>query len=250
MTPDLSPFLIIIIFAALALGGTLKGATGAGSPVVAVPVMAAFFDVRLAVVIMATPNLVTNLWQLLHYREFHLPDRFALKFAIAGGAGALLGTTMLATFPERFLSLLLASAVFAYVGLRLARPNFHLDFVRAKRLILPLGVGGGILQGAAGISAPVAVSFLNAMRLERPIFMVTISAFFSAMSLVQISTLFAYGLLNGKLLALSGVALIPLLCAMPLGALIARRMSPRFFDITILIFLSILGVRLAYTAIS
>ena len=59
-------------FAALALGGTLKGATGMGAPLIAIPVMTALFDVRLAVVVMLLPNLYTTLWQLLFFRA-HRP---------------------------------------------------------------------------------------------------------------------------------------------------------------------------------
>ena len=113
-----------------------------------------------------------------------------------------------------------------------------------------MGIGGGILQGAAGISAPIAVSFLNAMRLERPVFIVTVSTFFSAMSVGQLPALYAYGLLNAQLLALSAVSLIPMLGALPLGAYIAKRMSPRVFDLTILALLTVLGFRLIYTAMA
>jgi len=59
-------------FAALALGGTLKGATGMGAPLTAIPVMTALFDVRLAVVVMLLPNLYTTLWQLWIFRA-HRP---------------------------------------------------------------------------------------------------------------------------------------------------------------------------------
>ena len=58
-------------FAALALGGTLKGATGMGAPLIAIPVMTALFDVRLAVVVMLLPSLYTNLWQLWIFRAHH-----------------------------------------------------------------------------------------------------------------------------------------------------------------------------------
>ena len=48
------PLAILAVLTALALGGLVKGATGAGAPLVAVPVMAAFFDVRVAVAVMVT----------------------------------------------------------------------------------------------------------------------------------------------------------------------------------------------------
>lgn len=249
MMTDLDATAAVAILTALALGGLIKGATGAGAPVVAVPVMAAFFDVRLAVIVMVTPNLITNLWQLRQYRRAHLPNRFAWFFAVAGGAGAASGTLLLAWLPTRALSLLIAAAVLLYIGLRIARPGLRLAFATARRIVLPIGAAAGVLQGAAGISAPISVSFLNALRLERPAFIATISAFFVAMSVVQIPALFAFGLLTAERLSLSAMALVPLLVFMPVGAWLARRMSARTFDRIMLGLLTLLALRLAATAL-
>lgn len=248
--PTIDPLASLVIIAALALGGLLKGATGAGTPVVAVPVMAAFIDVRLAVVIMATPNLITNLWQLRTFRRDHLPANFALLFALAGGAGVVVGTALLANLPVRVLSLLLAVVVALYIALRLLRPDMRLGFERARRVVLPAGLAAGLLQGAAGISAPISVSFLNAMRLDRPVFIATISAFFVAMSAVQIIALFGYGLLTVERLALSAAALVPVLVFMPVGARLARWMSARTFDRVMLVLLAAMAVRLAWTGLT
>ena len=55
------PIIIIAIVIAFALGGILKGATGAGAPIITIPVMTAFYDVRIAVIIMVIPNFITNI---------------------------------------------------------------------------------------------------------------------------------------------------------------------------------------------
>jgi uncharacterized protein len=249
VTGGMDPVSILAILAALCLGGILKGATGAGTPVVAVPVIAAFLDVRTAVIIMVVPNLATNIWQQWQFRKHRLPNRFAAIYAAAGGVGALIGTTMLAVLPAKTLSLLLVAAVFAYVALRLARPAFQLAIEHASRIVLPMGIAGGILQGAAGISAPVTISFLNAMRLERPVFIATISAYFAVMTIMQIATMFAYGMLTPHLLGLGAAALIPILATIPLGAWIARHMSAQLFDRVILVLLTLLALRMLFGAL-
>lgn len=246
--PEIDLTALAVIFAALALGGALKGATGAGTPVVAVPVMAAFFDVRLAVVIMVTPNIVSNFWQTGAFWHQRLGQGFTLKFAVAGGMGAIAGTAFLATMPERVLTLLVAGAVVLYIGLRLARPDFRLAFDRANRLSLPAGLVAGILQGAAGISAPISVSFLNAMRLERPQFIATISTFFLVMSMAQLPAQMIAGLLTPQLFGLSIAALIPVFALMPVGAWLARKLSAEAFDKLMLVLLSLLAIRLIYAS--
>lgn len=247
--PDLDATSILLVALALAVGGAVKGATGMGSPLVAVPVMAALFDVRMAVVVMVMPNVFTNLWQLRQFRAHHLPRGFALKFAGGGALGIIAGTALLAALPGETLALVMALAVIAYIALRLAKPSFRLSEERAQPLATPVGMAGGVLQGMAGISAPAAVSFLNAMQLERPAFIVTISAFFSTISLMQVPALTYYGLLTWPLLGLSTLALAAQAAAMPLGQWAARYMSAQTFDRLILGMLTILAGQLLYTAL-
>jgi uncharacterized membrane protein YfcA len=241
----LDPSSYVAIFAALALGGVLKGATGAGVPVIAVPVIAAFVDVRFAVMVMVVVNLMTNTRQIWTFRDTRLPEGFALRFGLAGAVGALIGTGLLVWLPEEVLSAMLAGLVFAYIGLRLARPDFRLSMEVARRFVIPVGAIGGVFQGAAGISAPVSVSFLNAIRLERPVFIFTVSVFFVSMGVVQLPALLLSGLMTLPIFALSFLAIIPVIAFMPLGNWLGQRASPQVFDRVILVFLSVLAVRLA-----
>ena len=248
MTP-LDPVAVAAITVALALGGLIKGATGAGAPVVAVPVMAAFYDVRLAVVLMVATNIVTNVGQFLRYRPHQLSGAFSARFAGGGTVGTFLGTALLAGLPTAVLSAIMAGVLCLYIALRILRPEATLPQPIAARLALPVGFGGGLLQGASGMSAPVSLSFLNAMRLERTTFIATISAFFAATSLVQIPAMFFYGLLTPALLAASVAALVPVLVGLPIGAWLARRISARAFDRIVLVLLAALAARLVYTAL-
>jgi len=228
----------------------MKGATGMGTPVIAVPVMAAFVDVKLAVVVMVIPNLVTNVWQIRKYGQHRLGEGFAMTFSLGGAAGAFLGTLLLIALPVRALVLLVAGAVLLYIALRLTRPDFRLRFGVARKAALPDGTSAGILQGAAGISAPIAVSFLNAMRLDRPVFIATISMFFAAMCLTQMPALLWFGLLTWQTVLLSILALIPIVAAMPVGGWLAKHMSARQFDRITLILLGVLSIRLIYAAVA
>lgn len=240
---------IVLVCLALALGGILKGATGAGSPILAIPVLAAFFDVRFAIVIMVIPNLLTNLWQAWHYRKELPASRFIMPFVIGGAFGVAVGTWVLAAVPVEYLSILVAAAVIGYVVMRLARPDWKIQMPLAEKLAFPSGFGGGFLQGASGISAPISLTFLNAIRLERPAFIATIALYFSVFCAVQFVALIANQLLTGTELIYSLFALIPLWSAMPVGAYLARQMAPAIFDRIILGLLVLLSLKLAYDAI-
>ncbi|GAB4376294.1 MAG: hypothetical protein Kow00114_39940 [Kiloniellaceae bacterium] len=228
----------------LALGGVLKGATGAGAPILAVPLLAMFYDVPLAVALFTLPNLMSNVWQGWRFRAHQLGPGLTWGFALAGAAGAGVGSAILVSLSSDLLVLGVAGAVFLYIAFRLARPDWALDLAVAARLAAPAGFLGGVLQGAVGISAPVSISFLNATKMDRLAFIATISVFFAAMSLVQIPLLAAWGVLTPQRALLSALAILPLIAGMPLGAFLAKRMSKTFFDRLILALLALIAARL------
>ena len=241
---------VTVAIICLGFGGLLKGATGAGAPILAIPALAMLYDVKVAVAIMLVPSLVTNLWQSWQFRAQLLPTRFVLRFSIAGALGALVGSWFLAFLPRQALSLVVALAVLAFQFFRLARPTWRLSHDRALPLAGPLGFLGGWLQGTSGISAPVSISFLNSMNLERRSFIATISVFFVAMSLVQIPALGALEIMTWERLAISAAATIPIVVCMPLGSRLARHFSQQTFDRVILVILGCLAAKLIYDAMA
>ncbi|PTW62080.1 hypothetical protein C8N35_101115 [Breoghania corrubedonensis] len=235
---------LVVIFLCLAAGGLLKGATGAGTPVIAVPALAMFFDVKTAVIILLIPNLFTNAWQIWKYRSF-LPRRPFVKLFLAGGViGVAAGTWALAALSAQTLQVGVGVVVLIYIGFRLLHPHWQLGERAGTASAAPAGIIAGVLQGASGISAPVSITYLNAMRLERAVFIPTISTLFLLFVVVQIPALAAAGLLSWKLILISTVAVVPVLSAMPLGTRLARALSPAVFDRIILILLGILAIKL------
>ena len=244
---EFSAEIIAIVVIGFLLGGILKGAIGVGAPLFAVPVLAAYVDVRFAVVIFAIPNLIPNIWQSWAYRKTTLPAAFNLRFVLAGMAGAGLGTWGLANLHVDWLQLLLAGAVIAYITLRLAHPHWTLIYPRALVFAPVVGLIAGGMQTAAGLSAPVSITFMNAMQLRRETFLPTASIFFAGLGLVQLPMLVAYGLLDGPKAMLGTAALVPQFLGMPIGAWLGKRLSAKIFDRLILGLLGVLALRLIFT---
>ncbi|MEM9247996.1 MAG: sulfite exporter TauE/SafE family protein [Pseudomonadota bacterium] len=241
---------IAIALCGIMLGGFLKGATGAGTPVVGVPILAIVFGVPKAVAIFSVLNLLSNAWQAWAYRRSAGRLRFVAIFAGAGALGAAAGSVLLATLSTDVLMGALSAIVFAYIALRVARPEWHLVRARAEAAAGPVGLVGGLMQGAGGISAPVSVTYLNAMRLDRSEFIATISIFFFMMSVLQIPALVALGVLTWDRTGLALLAALPLFAAMPLGARAARSISKETFDKLILMLLAVVALRLGYSAVT
>ena len=235
---------LLLVAGAFFLGGVLKGATGAGAPFLAVPVMAIVVDVPFAVAVFLVPNIVSNSWQAWRFR-MHLPDRgFVFGFAGAGLAGAALGTVALAGFSSRALTTAVALVVLVYVLFRLARPGWVLAPASARLLVVPAGLVGGFFQGATGLSGPVSVTFMSAVGLPRPQFIVTMSLFFLAMALSQLPAQLALGVMTAERLGFSALAVVPLLLGVPVGDALGRRVSHGAFDRIIMAVLTLLAIRL------
>lgn len=94
------------------------------------------------------------------------------------------------------------------------------------------------------------VSFLNAIRLERLVFIAVVSLAFLCMALVQVPLQVTLGLMTWDLAILSLFALIPLLAFMPIGAWLARRISAATFDRIVLVILSLLAAKLIWDAVT
>jgi uncharacterized membrane protein YfcA len=119
-------------------------------------------------------------------------------------------------------------------------------YEKATKLVFILGAVGGVLQGTAGLSAPISITFLNAMKLERNQFIPTISVYFGVMSIFQMPTLYYYDFLNFEIIIASLVSTIVLLSFMPIGSWIAKSVSKEKFDKITLILLAFIAVRIIY----
>ena len=168
----------IIIFVALALSGLVKGALGAGLPVVAVPVLASFFGVPYAIAMMVVPTVVTNIWQLWQFRRHRAGMGWLVWLCGAAGIGIAIGTWVLASLPGHILGRILAVVVVAYIAMRLVKPHWHMPIAVGARLAPVIGLISGFLQGATGISAPVSLTYMSSLGFSRPQFVFAVSALF------------------------------------------------------------------------
>ncbi|MDB4074211.1 sulfite exporter TauE/SafE family protein [Ascidiaceihabitans sp.] len=242
----MEPISLAIAVLALLLGGVLKGVIGAGAPVVAVPIISMLYGVHTAVCVLLLPNLFSNLMQAWQFRKHLVSPKFALLFAGSGALGAGIGSLLLAGLPAAILMRIVAFIVVGYVVFRLLRPAWKLSQNVAMLWAAPAGLIAGIMQGAGGISAPVSLTFLNALKLERRVFMATVSIFFVAMKLVQIPALLALGVMTPERLNFSILAIIPLLAGMPIGTRIARHVPAYVFDKLLLALLSVVALKLIF----
>ena len=235
---------VIIMIVAFALGGLVKGATGAGSPVIAIPVLTVFFDAKLAVAIMAVPNLFSNLVQIKQFRRSVENLTFSLKLSAFGTLGCLGGTLFFILTNTRVIELLVAIITVLYVVLSFKKNSKKLSQQIAKKLAPPIGLLGGFVQGTCGVSAPIALAFLNAIGMKRAEFIFTISCFFGAMAAIQIVSLSFFNFMTWQLFLLGLLSLAPIFLGMSLGDRLTKKISSQSFEKLILVFLILLSLQI------
>ena len=130
--------------------------------------------------------------------------------------------------------------------LKIIVPSWKLAYPKATKLVFIMGAGGGVLQGSAGLSAPISITFLNSMKLDRNQFIPTISVYFGVMSVFQIPTLYYYDFFNFEIIILSFVSTNVLICFMPHCTWLAKNISKDIFDKITLILLAFISLRTIY----
>lgn len=242
----MDPIIIAVIFIGVGLGAISKGATGMGMPLIAIPVITAFSGLQHAIAVLLIPLLFSNAWQVWRFRHARSEARlgFLAPMMITCAFGVMIGTWFLTVVPERGLALTLGLLLIAYLVFRLAKPNFTIGPEAAVKGAFPAGLGAGSLHGSTGISAPIGVTFIHAMRLGRDPHVYAVSVMFLVLSGVQAPSLWVAGILRWEWLVQGVIALAPTFLFMPVGQWLAGKLSPEAFDRMILIFLGAIGVKM------
>jgi uncharacterized membrane protein YfcA len=243
--------IIDVILAGLTIlsAGLLKGILGIGAPLVAVPILAALYDVPTAIVVMTFPLVVSSFAQAWTHRKAAF-DRATLIRLLGGcAAGAAIGTLLLDVLPDAWLSLVLAAFVFAYVAIHLARPDLAISAPTACRVAAPVGLLIGVMQGAAGVSTPLSVTFILAQKLARDPYLLATQAMFVTLGLTQILVLSVVGIMTFDLVAVSAIAVLPMLVGVWMGNAVGDHVSRDTFERLTLVVISLIAVSLVVKAV-
>jgi uncharacterized membrane protein YfcA len=235
---------VLIMVVAISLGGLVKGVTGQGLPQIAIPVMATFLGVEAAVVIMTIPGIVTNSWLMWKHRHHFSGTRDLPVLLVTGTAGVVAGTILLDSLNDDVLSLTLASVIVGYAVIFFTHPSLRLEPEVTRYTSAPLGVASGVLQGATGGSGPLLATYLHGYRLDKQVYVISITTIFQVFAVVQSVTLVGVGLYTTELFFLSLLSLIPIMAMLGVGVRLTDRISRRTFDLIVLAVLLATAVKL------
>ena len=244
---DLIPInttLLIAVLIAISIGALLKGMTGLGLPLFAVPALAAIASVEEAVVLMIIPGIGANLWLVMSHRQYRSLLREHLPFLISGFIGGVAGTALLLLVSDRWLKVLLATWLAIYLVQYFLAKN-SMDVFRGKgRVAYLLGFAGGTIQGATGISAQIVAPYYHGRSLNPTAYAFLITFSFLLFASAQMTTALGTDLLTPARLQLSLVALVPTLIFTRIGISLAGKMSQKVFNRILLVTFCLMEIKL------
>ncbi len=241
---------VVLVLSTIFVGSVMKGAIGIGLPLLATPVLSMYLGVPAAVSIVSIPIVATNFGQVVKFRRELPRQRYLAPFLAAGAVGVVVGTVVLVNAPVALLEIGLGGAVLTYLAIQTFLPPLVIPDRLSRTLGGPVGFLTGLLQGAVGISSVVSITFLQALKLERPAFVGSISAMFLMFSAIQIVALMVEGTMTLERAGLGILSLLAAAVGMAVGDRFASRMTVTIFRRAIFAMLAFLAAMLVANGIT
>jgi uncharacterized membrane protein YfcA len=217
---------------ALLAGGVVKGVIGVGTPLVVLPVLVLFHDVKESVQLLALPLFLSNILQA--WQGHGTSEVFRRVAPVVAGlaAGIVVGVSLAGTLPDA--ALLVVAGVFvclASIATALT-PSFAIPRGWEPWLGPLTGAAGGVLGGLTTLFGPALALYLTGLRLTPAVFVKAVSILYTAGS----GTLFVAVL--GLQAPSGGTLLLSLACVPPLflGMAIGQRLRGLFPPATLRLF--------------
>ncbi len=242
LTPLQIVLSIIIIFVAY----VVKGLSGFGSGLVAIPLLAFLFPLKFIVPVLGLLSYSGTIMQSIHLRR-HVVWRDLLPLIPFSIAGISVATWLLVNVEAHLLVLALGIFVLTYSIYSLF--SFHTT-PGSRRWAVLAGSFGGLVGALFGTGGPFYVAYLKMRQLDKGTFRATIAMVF----LIDGGTrMFAYastGLFSTQVLTLVAVMFPVLLIGMYVGHHLHIKIEPRRFNQMISIMLLFSGIMLIYKAMN
>lgn len=202
--PLLTPRLIALSIAAVFVSSILRGFTGFGFALAAVPLLGMFMSPTQAVPIAIGLQLMGSLIDFRHAtKSCHWPS---LRWMMLGAAlGSPIGALVLSHVPAPIARLVI-SAITMLAVLALGR-GFALAAIPRGALTTFTGFLAGLFNGLAAMPGPPAVAYYMSVPLPRTTVRASLMVFFLLTSVAAMASGLAIGLITVQTLCLSVLAL-------------------------------------------
>jgi uncharacterized membrane protein YfcA len=217
------------VVCSLFVAGLLKGIIGVGMPVVALPLLSLFIDVKSATMLLSMPLVFSNLPQALEGGKTGRCLMQLMPVFIGMIPGLFLGVRVLLALDADVAKILAGLVLMAVAGVTLLAPNLQIQSRWAVPTGITFGFFGGILGGIAAMAGPLVFIFLLAKGLRGKAFTKGASLYLVVSSGLLAILLTASRQLSWLDISVSTAALLPVLLGMYAGQRMRDRIAPETF---------------------
>jgi len=232
------------VVCSLIVAGLLKGIIGVGMPVVALPLLSLFIDVKSAVMLLSMPLIFSNVPQALEGGKTGRCLVQLMPVLLGMIPGLFLGVRVLLTLDANVAEIIAGVVVMGIGGVTLLAPKLRL----ASRLVLPTGITfgffGGILGAIAAMPGPLVFIFLLAKGLRGQAFTKEASLYLVVSAGLLAVLLTASRQFNWLDVCVSTAAMLPVVLGMYVGQHMRDKIAPETFKKLVLIAVTAAGAEL------
>jgi uncharacterized membrane protein YfcA len=236
--------IIAAVVCSLILAGLLKGTIGVGMPVVALPLLSLFIDIKSAAMLLSMPLILSNLPQALEGGQTGRCLMQLMPVLLGMIPGLFLGVRILLAVDANVARMIAGLVLMGVGGVTLLAPKLELQ----SRLVVPTGITfgflGGILGGIAAMSGPLVFIFLLAKGLRGQAFTKEASLFLVVSSVLLAIFLTASREFSWLDVLISTAATLPVVLGMYVGQHMRDKIAPETFRKLVLIAVIVAGAEL------
>ena len=243
---QLTPLQIILSIVIIFVAYVVKGLSGFGGGLVAIPFLALLFPLKFIVPVFGLLSYSGTIMQSLQLRK-QVVWRDLLPLIPFSLAGISVAVWMLVNVEANLLVLALGIFVLAYSVYSLL--SFH-DTTGSRYWAILAGSFGGLVGALFGTGGPFYVAYLKMRRLDKGAFRATIATIFLIDGGTRIFAYASTGLYTSQVLTLCAVMFPVLIAGMYVGNHLHIKIEPHRFNQIISILLLFSGMMLIYKAMN
>ena len=232
------------VVCSLIAAGLLKGIIGIGMPVVALPLLSLFIDIKSAAMLLSMPLIFSNLPQALEGGKTGRCLVQLTPVVLGMIPGLFLGVRVLLALDANVAAIIAGLVLMGVGAVTLFGPKLQLQ----SRLVLPAGVTfgffGGLLGGIAAMSGPLVFIFLLAKGLRGKDFTKEASLYLVVSAGLLAILLTASSQFSWLDVPVSAAATLPVALGMYVGQHMRDKIAPETFKKLVLIAVIVAGAEL------
>lgn len=242
--------LVAAVICSLIVAGFLKGIIGVGMPVVALPLLSLFVDVKSAAMLLSMPLIFSNLPQALEGGKTGRCLMQLMPVILGMIPGLFLGVRVLLALDANVAKIIAGLVLMGVGSVTLLAPKLQLQ----PRLVLPTGITfgflGGVLGGVAAMPGPLVFIFLLAKGLRGKAFTKEASLYLVVSAAFLAILLMASRQFSWLDVSVSAAAMLPVLFGMYVGQHMRDKIAPETFEKLVLITVIAAGAELLRHGVS